>query len=119
MLIGRRDFRSRCARSCALPRDSCTLLPVALARLPGDRILALGSATRLEPPRLHAVPAHLHVAPPTGVIPARVEKEPATGVRPAGTHPLHRIRQHELRCALGEDPNRELRFFCEFAKEAE
>ena len=40
----------------------------------------------LEPPRLHAVAAQLHVAPAARVIFAGIEEQPAAGRAPAGVH---------------------------------
>ena len=62
-------------------------------------------ATSLESSRLHAVSAHLHLAPSARVILARVQEEPTAGVHAASANSIHGLRQHKLRCALRHDPH--------------
>ena len=61
---------------------------------------------RLESPRLHPVPADLHIAPSPRMVLARIEKKPSALCVSALAQQMHLIRCHELRNAQRKQPQR-------------
>jgi len=64
---------------------------------------------RLEPPRLHPIPADLHIAPSPRMVLARIQKKPPALRIPTFTQQVHLVRSHQLRNTQRKHPQRQLR----------